>query len=113
MKRTINNLLPGHVCCVHDYSENNSCRYQDKIQTLYSAQSQASIHATILHRHELQEESRQRIINTQETVTEHLFVISLDLKHDHDSVHEYRKIVVDYLQEIEHSETVMHEWPDR
>ena len=58
MKRTINNLPPGHICCVHDYSENYSCRYQDQIQTLYFAQSQASIHVTILHRHELQEKER-------------------------------------------------------
>ena len=58
MKRTINNLPPGHVCCVHDYSENYSCRYQDQIQTLYFAQLQASIHVTILHRHKLQEKER-------------------------------------------------------
>ena len=72
MKRTINNLPPGHVCCVHDYSENYSCRYQDQIQTLFFAQSQASIHVTILHRYKLQEENGQVNVDSQEVVTENL-----------------------------------------
>ena len=113
MKRNVDSLPPGHVCCVHDYSENYCCRYQDQIQTLYFAQAQASIHVTILHRHKLvQEENGHKIIDSQETVTEHLFVISPDLKHDHDSVHECRSVVVDYLREIEYPLTVMHEWTD-
>ena len=111
MKRTINNLPPGHVCCVHDYSENYSCRYQDQIQTLYFGQSQASIHVTILHRHKLPDESQEND-DSQDIVTEHLFVISSDLKHDHDSVHECQSIVADYLQQIEYPVEVMHEWTD-
>ena len=48
MKRNVDSLPPGHVCCVHDDSENYCCWYQDQIQTLYFAQAQASIHVTIL-----------------------------------------------------------------
>ena len=51
MKMNVDHLPSGHVCCVHDYSENYSCRYQDQLQSLYFSQTQASIHVTILHCH--------------------------------------------------------------
>ena len=62
---------------------------------------QASIHVTILHRHALIDvdiiESTERNV---QLITEHLFVISLDCKHDHDSVHSVRKLMDGYLKEI-------------
>ena len=113
MNRNLENLPIGEVCCVHDYSENYSCPYQDQIQSLYFSQAQVSIHVTILHRHALKHidgiESNQE---KRELVTEHLFVISPDIKHDHDSVHECRSFIYDYLKEINYPVTVMHEWTD-
>ena len=113
MKKTVDSLPAGHVCCVHDYSENYSCQYQDQIQSLYFSQAQASIHVTILHRHAIKEiDGIASNEETPEIVTEHLFVISPDIKHDHDSVHECRAIVADYLKDINYPITVMHEWTD-
>jgi len=45
-------------------------------------------------------------------VTEHLFVISPDLKHDHHSVHHCRTLVAKYLTEIRYPVKMMHEWTD-
>ena len=53
--RLLDNLPQDHVCCIHDYSENFSCSYQNQVQSLYFSQTQASIHVTVLHRHALQD----------------------------------------------------------
>lgn len=45
-------------------------------------------------------------------VTEHLFVISPDLKHNNHSVHEVRSLVAEYLKKIEYPVQVMHEFTD-
>lgn len=45
-------------------------------------------------------------------VTEHLFVISPDLKHDHHFVHHCRTLVAKYLIEIRYPVKMMHEWTD-
>ena len=61
----------------------------------------ASIHVTILHRHALM--NVDGIESTDENpfvITEHLFVISPDCKHDHHSVHSARKLMDGYLKEI-------------
>ena len=109
MKTLIENLPPGHVCCVHDYSENYTCQHQDQIQSLYFGQTQASIHVTVLHRHPVNETVND---DSQGKVTEHLFVISPDLKHDHHSVHHCRTLVAQYLKSIDYKVKVMHEWTD-
>ena len=45
-------------------------------------------------------------------VTEHIFVISPDTKHDHHSVHQVRKLVAEYLEDIKYDVEVMDEWTD-
>ena len=45
-------------------------------------------------------------------MTEHLFVISPDLKHDHHSVHHCQTLVAQYLKLIDYKVKVMHEWTD-
>ena len=113
MKRLIENLPQGHVCCVHDYSENYTCQQQNQIQSMYFSQAQASIHVTIMHRHALAEIDGEE--STEENpviVTEHLFFISPDCKHDHHSVHRCREFVVDYLKQINYDVEIMHEWTD-
>ena len=101
MRKIVDDLPQGHACCIHDYSENYTCQYQDQIQSLYFSQTQVSIHVTILHRHAVEGiDGVMSDLNNPEIVTEHLFVISPDTKHDNDSVHECRAIVADYLKDI-------------
>lgn len=113
MKTLLENLPPGHVCCIHDYSENYTCQHQDQIQSLYYGQTQASIHVTVLHRHALKEiDSEESSDEDPKLVTEHLFTISPDLRHDHHSVQACRQNVASYLQSINYNTQMMHEWTD-
>ena len=45
-------------------------------------------------------------------ITEHIFVISPDTKHDHHSVHQVRELVTCHLKEIKCNVEVMHKWTD-
>ena len=88
LKSIVQCLPVGDVCCIHDYSENYTCQHQDQLQSLYYGQTQASIHVTVLHRHSLAEvDGEESTLDSPKIVTEHLFVISPDLKHDHIAVH--------------------------
>ena len=62
-------------------------KHQDQIQSCCYGQTQASLNVTVLHRHALLaidgEESSE---HDPQTVTEHLYVISPDLRHDHHSI---------------------------
>lgn len=101
LRDIVENLPIGHTVAVHDYSENYTCTMQDQIQSLYFSQVQASIHVTILHRHALL--NVDGIQSTEENpsiITEHIFVISPDCKHDHHSVHSARKLMDGYLKQI-------------
>ena len=111
-KALMANLPLNHACCVRDYSEHYACRYQEA-QSLYFAQTQASLHVTILYRHSSQE--RDGVESTKEEpkiITEQLFVISPDLKHDHHSVHKCRELLADHLKECGKPVEVLHEWTD-
>ena len=111
MKDLIAHLPLEHVCCVHDYSENYSCTSQEQLQSQYYSHSQASIHVTILHRHALKDaDGVESSIEDPVIITEHIFVISPDTKHDHHSVHQVRELVAGYLKEIKCDVEVMHEW---
>ena len=93
-KNLLENLPRDHVCCVRDYSENYSCQHQDQLQSLYFSQTQASIHITILHRHAmLSVDGEDSSEDDPVVVTEQLFIISPDCKHNHHSVHEVRSLV--------------------
>ena len=113
LQNLLENLPLGHVCCIHDYSENYSCQHQDQIQSLYYGQMQASIHVTILHRHALSQiDGGESSEDDPRVVTEHLYVISPDLRHDHHSVQGCQNNVVNYLKEIGYNVELMHEWTD-
>lgn len=107
------NLPLNHVSALHDYSENYNCQMQNEVQSLYYGQVQSSIHVTILRRHALKDvDGLESTLEKPEVITEHLFVISPDLKHDHHSVHQARKYVHNYLNDIHYPVKVMHEWTD-
>ena len=113
MKECVEHLPKNHVCCIHDYSENYSCTSQDQLQSQYYSQTQASIHVTILHRHALETvDGVESTVDDPSIITEHIFVISPDTKHDHHSVHQVRELVAGYLREIDYDVEVMHEWTD-
>ncbi len=45
LEHLLSNVPQLHVCCIHDYSENYSCNYQNEVQlSNYYPQMQASIH---------------------------------------------------------------------
>lgn len=89
------------MCSVHDYSENYTGQHQDQIQSCYYGQTQVSIHVTMLHRHSFKDvDGTDSSVENPNIVTEHIFVISPDLKHDHHSVHECRLFVNLYLKGI-------------
>ena len=113
LQNLLENLPLGHVCCVHDYTENCYCQHQDQIQSLYYGQTQASIHVTILHRRTLSEiDGEESSEDDPCIVTEHLYVIWPDLWHDHHSVQGCRNNVVNYLKEMGYNVEFMHEWMD-
>ena len=86
---------------------------QNEIQSLYYDQVQASIHVRILRRHVLKEIDGVESTKEQPIVlSEHIFVISPDLKHDNHSVHQVRVLIDGYLKKIGYPLQVMHEWTD-
>ena len=69
---------------------------------------------TILHPHSLAEtDGEDSSADNPNVVTEHLFVIPPDLKHDHHSVHHCCSLVAQYLTEIKYPVAFMYEWMDR
>ena len=86
---------------------------QDQLQSQYFSQSQASIHVTIFHRHALEDvDGVESTLEDPVIITEHIFVISSDTKHDHHSVHQVRQLVAGYLKQIKCDVEVLHEWTD-
>ena len=83
------------------------------MQSQYYSQTQASIHVTVLHRHAIKDvDGVDSTLEEPVIVTEHIFVISPDTKHDHHSVHQVRKLVAEYLEDIKYDVEVMDEWTD-
>ena len=60
---------------------------------------------TVLHRHAIED-----VDGVDSTITEHIFVIFPDTKHDRYSVHQVRKLVEEYQEAIKYDVEVMHEW---
>ena len=83
------------------------------MQSQYYYQTQAYIHVTVLHRHAIKDVyGVDSTLEEPVIVTEHIFVISPDTKHDHHSVHQVRKLVAEYLEDIKYDVEVMDEWTD-
>ena len=87
------NLPIDNVLCVHDYSENYECSYQEEVQSQYFSKTEASIHVTILDRHASQEFDNCASTEEQpKIIKEYIFVISDDMAHDSYSVRHARHI---------------------
>ena len=77
------NLPIDNVLCVHDYSENCECSYQEEVQSQYFSKTEASIHLSILYRHASQEFDKCASTEEQpKIIKEYIFVISDDMAHD-------------------------------
>ena len=92
------NLPQNHVLCVHDFSDNYSCRYQHEIQLQFFDQNKISIHVSILYRHSnLIVDGEQSTVDDPLIVKEHVFVVSDDNTQDYNFVHEAQKLIFTYL----------------
>ncbi len=104
----------GHVLCVHDYSENYQCNYQNEIQSLYFSKSEASLHVTVLFRHStLEYDGEESTIEKPVIVKEHIFSILDDKTHDNYAVHQIRCRIDNYLKNtVKTNVKLMHEFCD-
>ena len=104
----------GHVLCVHDYSENYQCSYQNEIQSLYFSKSEASLHVTVLFRHStLEYDGEESTKEKPVIVKEHIFCILDDKTHDNYAVHQIRCKIDDYLKNTAKTNVkLMHEFCD-
>lgn len=80
---------------------------------MYFSQTQVSLHVTISQCDTLQAvDNKESTEENPRTVTEHIFVNSLNCKHDHHTVHTFHVLIANYLKEINYKVKVMHEWTD-
>ena len=99
--------------CIHDYSEDYSCRFQGEIQSHYFDVNKVSLHVTILYRHSTAEADGIQSTEEEPAICkEHLFVISDDATQDHDSVLHIQKLISKYLEESKCTIRKMHEFTD-
>ena len=117
-KEQFNNLLTNlplnHIICVHDFSENYTCRSQDEIQSRYFDPNKVSFHVTILYRHaDLLQDGKQSTVDEPCIIKEHVFALSDDNTQDYNFVHHVLSQILTYLRE-QHHLTVdkIHEFTD-
>ena len=99
--------------CVHDYSENYECSYQEEVQSQNFSRTEASIHVTILCRHASQE--FDNCAGTEEQpkiIKEYIFVISDDMAHDSYSVQHVRHIIHNLVNTVGCTVKRLHEFTD-
>jgi len=90
----VNNLLQGHVVCIHDYSEGYTCRKQEETQSEDFDMNKVSLHVSILYCHAV--EAVDGVSSSEEepnTIKEHILIISDDPIQDHDSVHKVQELI--------------------
>ncbi len=111
----IKQCLPlGHILALHDYSENYQCCYQNEVQSLYFAKSEASLHVTVLYRHAMEEfDGEQSTEENPIIIKEHIFTILDDKTHDNYAVQQIKLKIDSYLKnEVKCEIKMMHEWCD-
>ena len=68
---------------------------------------------TILHQHALNDtDGVESLSDAPLLVTEHIFIISPDCKHDHHSVLQWQGLITDYLKSIKYNAMVLHKFTD-
>lgn len=106
-------LPPDEVICVHDFSENYSCKEKIEIQSNYFQRTEATLHVSLIYRHAILEvDGIGSADDDPHIVEEHLLVISPDLKHDHHFTHNVQSLICEYLHSIQYDVKTVHEYTD-
>lgn len=112
-KSLMQHLPIGDCICVHDFSENYGCSDKQELQSTYFQRTEVTVHVTIIHRHAVLEiDGTESTPTNPSIVTEALFVISPDQRHDNHFVKQVQRLVADYLSTIPYSVSTMHEFTD-
>jgi hypothetical protein len=101
MKSLIQNLPPKHCICIHHYLENYRYVEKNEIQSNYFQRTECSLHVKIIHRHAiLKFDGLYSTDDFPEIITEHFFIISPDLQHDHNFTKCAQQQIKQYLDSI-------------
>ncbi|XP_071153191.1 uncharacterized protein [Mytilus edulis] len=113
LKSIKSNLKKNEAICIHDFSENYSCKDKIEIQACYFQKTEVSIHVSVIYRHPIEnlDGSSDPEVNGG-LVEEQFFVISPDQVHDHNFSHEAQRQIADYLKSINYDLKTMHEFTD-
>ena len=101
-------LPENDVICVHDFSENYTCKEHVEIQSDYFMRPEVSLHVTVIYRHWLPSIDGEQPEGAN-LVEEQLFCISEDKTHDHHFTHAVQDKVVGYLKSIDYPVNTIHE----
>lgn len=108
-------LPPDHIIVVHDFSENYWCTLFERPQATYFDREEVTLHVSIVHRQRTETEvAEEEAIDEGQSglITEELFVISPDRAHDAHFVREVRRLIMQYLHDIECTVDHLHEFTD-
>ncbi|KAK3753750.1 hypothetical protein QZH41_005245 [Actinostola sp. cb2023] len=110
----VNNLPLNHIICVHDFSENYTCRSQDEIQSQYFDPNKVAIHVSIVYRHaDLRTDGKQSSEDDPILIKEHIFALSDDNTQDYHFVHHTQGLILNYLRNDLHLNVEkVHEFTD-
>ncbi|XP_062600261.1 uncharacterized protein LOC134261881 [Saccostrea cucullata] len=113
LRSLLDNLPQHHCVAINDYSESYRCFDRNEIQSGYFQKIEVSIHVSLLYRHAILEiDGVESTADDPVIIKEEFFVISEDDKRDHYFTHYVQKSIADYLQEINYSPKIMHEFND-
>ena len=108
------NLPLNHIICVHDFSENYTCRSQDEIQSEYFDPVKVSIHVSIVYRHaDIDIDGKASTEQDPVLIKEHIFALSEDNTQDYHFVHHTQGLILTYLRnEVKVKVDKVHEFTD-
>ena len=111
---SIKEILPNdHVLCVHDFSENYQCTFQDEIQSQYFSRGKVSIHVTILYRHSVLDfDGLKSTPEDHIIIKEHIFTILDDLQHDSYAVQHVCSLINYLVEKVKYNIVLLHEYTD-
>ncbi|MES9884023.1 MAG: hypothetical protein ABW185_24515 [Sedimenticola sp.] len=112
--KTLIDTLPLNECiAIHDFSENYACSEKDELQSTFFSKTECTIHVTILHRHATNTyDGEESTLDNPKLITEQLFTISPDLKHDNCFTREVQIIIADHMKDVGYNVKRMHEFTD-
>ena len=102
-----------HIAIIPNAPLDAVCVEKNEIQSNYFQRTECSLHVTIIHRHAILEyDGLDSTDDFPEIITEHFFVISPYLQHDHNFTKCAQQQIKQYLDSISYDVDVMHEFTD-